>query len=384
MLFSLLFPTTLAADDNKTLQDLIDELNETKAELKRVNEEQALTEAQIRSIQANIANITRELMIIDQNIEKLIAEIKQLNLDIVAKDEEMKRVINQHQLSNGNNAYLEYVMGAATVTDFIFRLAIVEQMTEHNQNLIDTMNELIVESERKTENLEKEKVSAKQKRSALYNEQFKLGNRTQELNEYQVTLEDEISDAIKTIDNYRRYFNCQPHQRLRDCTAFPVDANFVRPLARGVVTSEFGWRTIFNRTSFHAGIDIGGNSVGTNVHAAANGRVVFISYNLCMEHYLVIQHNVNGKYYATRYIHLNRVDVRVGQEVRRETVIGGVGGANPNRDPRICSTGPHLHFEIAEGIYGQDFTSFTRTGPIINPRNLLNFPARGVWFYGRF
>lgn len=168
MLFSLLFPTTLAADNNKTLQDLIDELNETKAELKRVNEEQALTDAQIRTIQANIATITRELMIIDQNIDRLVAEIEQLNLDIIAKDEEMKRVINQHQLSNGNNAYLEYVMGAATVTDFIFRLAIVEQMSEHNQNLIDSMNQMIVDSERKTEDLEKEKISSTQKRSSLH------------------------------------------------------------------------------------------------------------------------------------------------------------------------------------------------------------------------
>ncbi len=383
MAFSILFPVSLQADNDRTLQDLIDELNEKRDELRVINEEQALTEAQIAEIRANIAKINRDLQVIDQTIASLIEEIRVLNIEIKEKDEEIKRVINQHQLTNGNNAYVEYVMGAATVTDFIFRVAIVEQMSEYNQNLIDEMNQMIADAEQKNIELEEEKQQARVKRGALYDEQFKLGQELKDLGEHEQTIEDEINDAIKTIDNYKKYFGCQPQDRLKDCTSLPLDASFVRPMGQGVVTSNFGMRTLWGRPNFHYGIDIGGNSVGTNVYPVANGRVVFRGYNLCMEHYIIIQHHVNGEYYASRYIHLNSVAVQVGNEVMRDTVIGGVGGANPNNDPRICSTGPHLHFEIAEGIYGEDFSSF-RGSASINPREKVNLPPRGTWYYGRF
>ncbi len=381
MALSIFFPTALQAGDDKTLQDLIDELNVKKVELRKINEEQTLTEEQINQINADIAQINRDLKVIDQTIESLIEEIRLLNISIEEKDEEIKRVINQHQLSNGNNAYVEYVMGAATVTDFIFRMAIVEQMSEHNKNLIEEMNQMILDAQAKNEELEDEKEKARAKRRSLYDKQFKLGKELEELGEHEQTIEDEIDDAIKTIDNYKKYFGCRPQDRLKDCTSLPLDASFVRPMSQGVVTSNYGWRTIWGRPNFHHGVDIGGNSVGTNVYPVANGRVVFRNYNLCMEHYVVVQHNVNGTYYASRYIHLNSVAVQVGDEVSRERPIGGVGGANPNNDPRICSTGPHLHFEIAEGIYGEDFTSFTSA--VINPREKVDLPPRGTWFFGR-
>lgn len=385
MLAMLFFPLTASANnDDKTLQDLIDELNVLRDNLDRVKNEKSQTEDEIRQTQANISKINREIMEMDKNIEDLTEEIAQLELDIREKDDEMKRVINQHQLSNGNNAYVEYVVGASTVTDFIFRLAIVEQISEYNKNMIDTMNNMIDESNRKTEELESKKIASKNKRASLYSEQIKLGRRSEELNDHEMSLADEISDARKTIENYEKYFNCKPHQKLKDCTKFPLDVSFVRPLEKGFITSDFGWRVhpVSGGYRFHSGIDIGGNSVGTNVYATANGRVVLVGYNRCGGNYVILQHSVNGKYYASRYLHLSRVDVKTGQEVRRETSIGGIGGANLSID--ICSTGAHLHFDIAQGVYGQDFISFSSTGPVLNPRNVVNLPSLRSWFYGRF
>ena len=42
---------------------------------------------------------------------------------------------------------------------------------------------------------------------------------------------------------------------------------------------------------------------------------------------------------ATRYGHLSRVDVVVGQEVKRDQIIGEVGMTGR-------ATGPHLHYEV--------------------------------------
>ncbi|RME69888.1 MAG: M23 family metallopeptidase, partial [Chloroflexi bacterium] len=47
----------------------------------------------------------------------------------------------------------------------------------------------------------------------------------------------------------------------------------------------------------------------------------------------------NGRGWQALYAHLSRVDVRVGQVVGPETLIGAVGSTG-------CATGPHLHFGL--------------------------------------
>lgn len=43
------------------------------------------------------------------------------------------------QISEGDNVYLEYIFEATSFTDFIYRSAIVEQLTKYNDELIDDM-----------------------------------------------------------------------------------------------------------------------------------------------------------------------------------------------------------------------------------------------------
>lgn len=114
---------------------------------------------------------------------------------------------------------------------------------------------------------------------------------------------------------------------------------YIRP-ANGPITSPYGSR----RGSYHYGIDIG-NVRGTAVVAAASGTVVETLAS-CKEgkrscggrygNYIIIQHD-NGTF--TRYAHLSRVSVSVGENVSRVEQIGTIG--NTGR-----STGPHLHFQI--------------------------------------
>lgn len=118
--------------------------------------------------------------------------------------------------------------------------------------------------------------------------------------------------------------------------------------------------------SFHTGVDIGGRfgaTMGADVLAAADGEIVMVS-NTCTHNtssgacscgggygnYIVVQHS-NG--IKTRYAHLSRIDVVIGQVVQRGAEIGAVGTTGR-------STGPHLHFEVI------------RNGQTINPLLHLN------------
>ena len=99
----------------------------------------------------------------------------------------------------------------------------------------------------------------------------------------------------------------------------------------GSVVSPFGGR--WGR--MHEGIDLGAPH-GSPVVAAEAGTVIraswYSGYGNCVD----ISH---GGGMVTRYAHLSRMDVSVGQSVQRGQVIGAVGSTGN-------STGPHLHFEV--------------------------------------
>ena len=77
--------------------------------------------------------------------------------------------------------------------------------------------------------------------------------------------------------------------------------------------------------------------------ASANGDVIVAKsggWNGGYGSYVVIQHD-NGS--QTLYAHMSEVDVYDGQQVVQGQVIGLLGSTGK-------STGPHVHFEIRNGI----------------------------------
>ena len=90
------------------------------------------------------------------------------------------------------------------------------------------------------------------------------------------------------------------------------------------------------------GVDLAAKA-GTPVMASAAGTVVVAKsggYNGGYGNYVVIQHG-NGS--QTLYSHMSTVSTYVGATVVQGQVIGAVGSTGK-------STGPHLHFEIRDGI----------------------------------
>ncbi len=111
----------------------------------------------------------------------------------------------------------------------------------------------------------------------------------------------------------------------------------VVPASIASITSGFGYRRDpFNGSgAMHAGIDFRG-PMGSPVFAAADGRVSFVGQKSGYGNVVEITHG-NGM--LTRYAHLSRFDVKVGQQVAAGAIIAGLGSTGR-------STGPHLHFEV--------------------------------------
>jgi murein DD-endopeptidase MepM/ murein hydrolase activator NlpD len=107
--------------------------------------------------------------------------------------------------------------------------------------------------------------------------------------------------------------------------------------ARGWVTSGFGFRAnpFTGLTQMHEGIDIS-NRIGTPITSPADGIISDIGSDWGHGKILVISH---GFGLITRYSHLDKVLVRVGQKVKRGDKIAEVGNTGK-------TTGPHLHYEV--------------------------------------
>ena len=86
----------------------------------------------------------------------------------------------------------------------------------------------------------------------------------------------------------------------------------------------------------HHGVDFPAPA-GTAITAAGGGVVRLAGWNTGgYGNLVVITHRLG---YESWYAHMQRVDVRIGQNVGGGTVVGTVGSTGR-------STGPHLHFEV--------------------------------------
>jgi murein DD-endopeptidase MepM/ murein hydrolase activator NlpD len=112
-----------------------------------------------------------------------------------------------------------------------------------------------------------------------------------------------------------------------------------KPVAEGLVTSGFGWRThpLLHISELHSGVDWGA-PYGTPIFAAGNGDIEEIGLKGGYGKYVRIRH-ANG--YETAYGHMTAFarGLDVGSHVRQGQIIGFVGSSG-------MSTGSHVHFEI--------------------------------------
>ncbi len=106
----------------------------------------------------------------------------------------------------------------------------------------------------------------------------------------------------------------------------------------GKINNEYGFRRnpFGGRTyEFHAGMDIDGER-GDLVVAPANGVVIKAGWQGGYGNLVEIDH-LNGL--TTRYGHLSKIEVAVGETIGRGQLLGLVGSTGR-------STGPHLHYEL--------------------------------------
>ncbi len=125
------------------------------------------------------------------------------------------------------------------------------------------------------------------------------------------------------------------------------------PLPGSRLSSSFGIRSdpFLGRRGLHSGDDYAA-ATGTPVPATGPGTVTKAGRAGGYGNLVEIDH---GNGITTRYAHMLRVDVAVGQAVAKGAKIGEVGSTGR-------STGPHLHYEVRRAGRAVDPARFRRIG----------------------
>lgn len=133
---------------------------------------------------------------------------------------------------------------------------------------------------------------------------------------------------------------------------------FANPAPGRDITSRFGNRPdpFFGGLAMHAGIDFRAPT-GTEIRTTGTGKVVAAGLSGGYGNMVEIDH---GFGISTRYGHMSRVLVKVGDEVATGDVIGLSGSTGR-------STGPHLHYEVRRNGDAVDPMQFLNAGMKLTP-----------------
>ena len=123
--------------------------------------------------------------------------------------------------------------------------------------------------------------------------------------------------------------------RTRDDARTGFTQAFIWPV-QGRISGRFGNQRVYNGTpkSPHSGMDIA-VATGTPVQAPADGVITFADPGLYLTGGTVVLDHGHG--ISSNFLHLSRIDAKVGDIVKQGDVIGAVGATGR-------ATGPHLHW----------------------------------------
>lgn len=384
----------------KTLAQFEAEVEQYKQQLQAKKDQIALNDAEVAKIQKKINDIKAQIKQAEEEFIKLQEEIDESNREIKRKSEESKHIIEYYQIANGENSYLEYIFGATSITDMIYRMSVVEQLTEYNDNLMRQLEDLIAKNQVKQKELQEKQKNLEALNKSLYEEQVKLNADSTAIKHTMPSVEEQIKELNETIAYYKS-LKCGANEDVYACeyriaqstgNSLPSVGTFARPMQYGYIVRGFGGKY------GHLGYDLSSDNKTMPIYPIAAGSVHAIysdsctATNFCANmgyrcngnaKIVVVKHNYNGGYIYSSYVHLSSYgNIYEGKFVSRDTVIGYMGNTG-------CSTGPHLHLEIASCFWknggGCTYSGYWSNGryiegytdKLINPASLVNIP--GSW-----
>ncbi len=353
-----------------SMQKELDELAKKKEQLERelaVISEKKEQELAKKSIIDEQINATRsEINVLNNVISSLGDQLDAAEAELDAASELLDKKLQlskdriRSAYEQGEASYIEIILQAESIYDFISKIEIVSQIAENDRKVIDEVTESKKIIEDKKKEIEKNKADneaaaqqLKSKQKTLSAKQAASDSLIDEMNSDEAATKRAVIAAEKAEEELQAEIRASLATS-NNTTAIDT-GEFRWPLASKFsnITSKFGYRThpVTGVYKLHTGVDIASSGInGSAIYAAKGGIVTKAGYNTGYGNYILIDH---GGGYATLYGHARTLSVSVGQTVAKGDVIATVGSTG-------YSTGPHLHFEIIKnGEYTNPLSYFS-------------------------
>lgn len=371
-------PLSISAETLEEIQAQQDQLQaenqELQAKLDSLREDEAQKQAYQDTLQNQIDVVQEQILTTRENINDLNDSIQELTLKLDKSQEAVQDTIDQFKerlvalYKAGNVSTLEILLDSHSLSDFTTRMTMLDTMTAHDQELVDTLKSYAEKTQDDREELQAQKEQVAQLQvtlegkqdelDALYEEnkaalgeiqgQMYATENQMEINEEELAEGEAKIQAAIEAQKQAEEEAAKQQAGSNSSGQSPVinpssdgsgggsGFHCIWPLP-GVTYVSAGW----NGYPGHKGMDIAG-PWGTPIVAAADGQVIeandYDSWGYSWGYYVLIYHNGT---YSTRYAHMSSVKVTTGQYVTAGTIIGYEGETGN-------AFGAHLHFEVYE------------------------------------
>ena len=327
-------------------QAVVNELKNQQASVLAVkqalDERNMYTQWQIQLTQQEIE--LYDGMIADKSIE--VEDAKLLEARQLDKYRSRVRAMEE----NGSAGYIEYLLNASTLADFLTMVDDIGEIMQSDRALEDAYIEARENTEAVVAEYEEYKADIVEKQDELRDEQAELQAELDEATQLITDITANLMDNAAVLEqfeaaereaetNVANMVLALEKKRQAEAAAAVVGTGaFIWPVPSCTyLTSRFGLRVhpIYGTTKSHTGVDIGAES-GATIVAADGGTVVLAGVNSGYGNCVMIDH---GNGYKTLYGHMSSIAVTNGQTVSQGDTIGYVGSTG-------VSTGPHCHYEV--------------------------------------
>ncbi len=351
------------AENTKKKQDAINEKTKKQAEFNSISDKKSDLDIQISALQSDINAIDS---VISQKEQEIADKTKKID-EITVQIGESKQLLKERMkvmYESGGTSYLEMLFESKGLSDLFTRIAVIQDIVEHDRNLIDEYAAARTEIEEARTVVETERSEQQEAKDLLVEKKADIKDKQAEYNKLLSELQNEVAELEKFAAENEKYEaqaraelqkameEAEKAERAKAQKQKNSSSNTTTATAAKVTSGEFGWPSASstrvtsefspNRKNpvtgvwrAHKGMDIGAPK-GSNVLASKDGTVVTAKWNNGYGYYITINH---GGGVATLYAHNSELLVKAGDTVKKGQVIAKVGSTGN-------STGPHIHFEV--------------------------------------
>ncbi len=379
---ALLLAVTFFANGvfGETISELQKESQGLKERIENARSEMASALNKKDDAESEIRQLDNELAEVQAELDELLRELEETSNRLDITKEELEEATNRRMeqyetlkqririmYENGTAGYLETILDAEDMSDFLERMEYTSRIMDYDQELLDKFRKVegfisdsvkrIEEDKARLEDLEKKSEEEQEllnEKIAEKNELVKQLDSSVETYKEQISvMEDQDKDIQAMIKKKQSAAAAQQavakksvssgssgsYQSSGKVYAYTGDKYMYPVPAYSGYTpnSGYGYRSspISGGSEFHTGLDLKA-TLNTDVVAAESGTVIYAGWRGGYGNCVIIDH---GGGMSTLYAHNNVLCVTNGQSVSKGQVISKAGTTG-------YSTGVHLHFEV--------------------------------------